>query len=154
MKIEISACLSKDSKGIGELLKLIGKKEKLTMDFKRGKISLDNFPIEKIDFLLSIISNFFDITSLEVNNEKKYKIRNDEKDLQSKKQKIAEAIKKKPTTIVSKVHAYVLKEKVFTLTQLREAFPEANYATLRGYVNDMKKDNILIELERGKYSIR
>lgn len=154
MKINICASLENGNKGINELLKLVEKKEKLTLDFKKGKISLDNFPNQKIDTLLFIISTFFNVTSLDVNTETKYKIRNDEKALKNKKEEIAENIKKKPTTIVSKVQAYILKEKVFTLTQLREAFPKTNFATLRAYVNDMKKDNIIVELDRGKYSVR
>ena len=55
---------------------------------------------------------------------------------------------------MSQVQAYILKEKVFTLTMLREAFPNTNFATLRAYVNDMKQDNILVELELGKYAVR
>lgn len=154
MNIKITTTLQKENDGIRELLKLIGVKESLSFDFKKGIILIENLTSGKVDILFNTISNFFEIKSLEVNTEKKFKIRNDEKALQSKKAKIEADIKKKPTTIISKVQAYILKEKVFTLTQLREAFPKTNFATLRAYVNDMKHENLLVELERGKYSIR
>lgn len=154
MKLEFTAQLKKDNNGIDELLKLCVRKGKLSFDFKKGKVVIEDFSSEKIDSILSIIRENFDIISLNLNNEKKFKLRNDEKELQLKKKKVVEDIAKKPTTITSKVKDYILREKVFTLTQLREAFPKTNFATLRAYVNDMKNDNILLELERGKYAVR
>lgn len=154
MKFEFTAQLKKDNKGIDELLKLVAKKGKLSLDFKKGKVIIEDYPSEKIDNMLSIIRDYFDITSLNLNSERKFKLRNDEKELQAKKKKLSESIAKKPTTIVSQVQNYILQEKVFTLTQLREEFPKTNFATLRSYVNDMKKENLIVELERGKYSLR
>ena len=154
MKIEINAPLTIDNRGIEELLKLVGRKGRIFLEFKKGKIIIEDLPSEKIDRILSILRENFDITSLDLNNEKKFKLRNDEKQLQSKKKKIAEDIAKKPTTIVSQVKQYILREKVFSLTQLRESFPKTNFATLRSYVNDMKNEQIIVEIERGKYSVR
>lgn len=154
MKLEFTSTLKKENVGIAELLKFLGKKSKLSFDFKKGKVTIENFSNDKIEDILSIIQNNFDILTLEVNNEKKYKIRNDEKDIQAKKKNIKSNISKKPSTIMSQVQAYILKEKVFTLTMLRETFPNTNFATLRAYVNDLKQENILIELERGKYAVR
>ena len=153
MKIEFTAPLHKNNSGISELLKLLGKKSKLSFDFKKGKVTIENFSNDKIDEIISIIQNSFDILILEINKDTKYKIRNDEKEIQLKKKEIADDIKKK-SSLSAKVKGYILKEKVITLTGLREAFPKANFATLRSYVNDMKKDSILIELDRGKYAVR
>ena len=136
------------------MLKLCVRKGKLSFDFKKDKVTIEDFSSDKIDNILSIIREHFDITSLDLNNEKKFKLRNNEKQLQDKKNKIADDIKRKPTTIVSKVRNYILTEKVFTLTQLREEFPKTNFATLRSYVNDMKNEEIIVEIEKGKYSVR
>ncbi len=154
MKLEFVTTIQKENKGIAELLKLLGKKSRLSFDFKKGKVIIEDFSNDKIDEVLSIIQNNFDITTLVVNSEKKFKIKNDEKEVQLKKKNIKSNISKKPNTILSQVQAYILKEKVFTLTMLREAFPKTNFATLRAYVNDMKQDNVLIELELGKYAVR
>ena len=154
MKLEFIATSTKNNKGINELFKLLAKKGTISCDFKKNKICIENFPCEKIDTILLIIQENFDTLSLELNNDKKYKLRNDEKDLQHKKKELVEAINKKPTSISSKVKSFILDEKVFTLTMLREAFPKANFATLRSYVNDMKNEKIITELERGKYAVR
>jgi len=154
MKLEFIATSTKNNKGVNELFKLVAKKGSISCDFKKNKICIENFPCEKIDNILSIIQDNFDTLSLELNNEKKYKLRNTEKDLQNKKKELVEAINKKPTSLSSKVKSFILNERVFTLTGLREAFPKANFATLRAYVNDMKNENIITELDRGKYAVR
>lgn len=153
MNIEFTTQLKKENPGILRLLKLLGKKSKLSFDFKKGKVIIENCSNDKVDEIISIIQNSFDILILEINKDTKYKIRNDEKEIQLKKKEIADDIKRK-SSLSAKVKGYILKEKVITLTGLREAFPKANFGTLRSYVNDMKNDNILIELERGKYAVR
>lgn len=154
MKIEITTTLTMNNPGVTELIKLADKKGKLSFDFKKGKIIIDDISYSKIDNILKIIRESFEISNMEINNEKKFKIRNDEKELQHKKQSIMKVIEKKPSIIRAQVSGYVFKEKVFTLTQLRETFPKTNFATLRAYVNDLKQENLIVELERGKYSIR
>lgn len=154
MKFEITTKFSPDNAGIDALIKLVDKKGKLSFDFKKGKIIIDDISASKSDDVLKIIRSYFEISNMEINNEKKYKIKNDEKELQLKKQKIQKEIKEKPSTIMSQVKAYIFKEKVFTLTKLREAFPKTNFATLRSYVNNLKQEHLIVELERGKYSIR
>lgn len=154
MKIEIATQLTLGNIGINKLIKLAEKKGNVAFDFRKGKITFVDFPIAKLDDLLNIVNEFFEISNLEISNSTKFKIRNDEKELTIKKQQIKEEIKKKPTTILSQVRAYVFKEKVFTLTQLRQTFPNTNFATLRSYVNDLKQEHLIVELEKGKYSIR
>jgi len=154
MKIEFNAKLEKNNKGIDELLKLLARKGRISFDFKKGKGVIEDFSVDKLDDILSIIRENFDITSLNLNNEKKFKIRNDEKELQANKKKMKEEIKEKPDSIKSKVRAAVLKSKVFTLTQLRETLSDTDFGTIRAYVNDMKNENIIVEIERGKYAVR
>lgn len=144
----------KNNKGIDELLKLLARKGRINFDLKKGKVIIEDFSSDKIDTILLIIRENFDITSLDLNNEKKFKIRNDEKEVQESKKKIKQEIKEKPESIKSKVRAAVLKSKVFTLTQLREVLPNTDFGTIRSYVNDMKNENIIVEIERGKYAVR
>ena len=154
MRIEFNAKFEKNNKGIDELFKLLARKGRINFELKKGKVIIEDFSSDKIDSILLIIRENFDITSLDLNNEKKLKIRNDEKALQISKKKIKEEIKEKPDSIKSKVRAAIFKFKVFTLTQLRETLSDTDFGTIRSYVNDMKKDNIIVEIERGKYAVR
>ena len=154
MRLEFNSTIEKDNEGIDELIKLLIKKGRVQFDFKKGNVVIEDFSKESLDTILSIIRRHFEPTSISLNNEKKFKIRNDEKELATKKNKLQEKIQKEPKTIASKVKKYILEEKVFTLTQLRGAFPSTNFGTLRAYVNDLKNDNIIVELERGKYALR
>lgn len=154
MKIEFSAKFEKNNKGIDELLKLLARKGRINFDLKKGKVIIEDFSSDKIDTILLIIRENFDITTLDLNNEKKFKIRNDEKELSANKKKMQQEIKEKPDSIKSKVRAAILKSKVFTLTQLRETFPDTDFGTIRSYVNDMKKENIIVEIDKGKYAVR
>lgn len=154
MKLEFNSKFEKDNEGIDELIKLLIKKGRVQFDFKKGTVIIEDFPKENLDIILSIIRKHFEPTSISLNHEQKFKIRNDEKELVEKKKKLNEEILKKPTSISSMVKNHILHEKVFTLTSLREVFPSINFGTLRAYVNDLKKDNIIVELERGKYALR
>jgi len=154
MNIQITTELKQGHSGIEKLTKFIEKKGRIYYDFKKGKIIMEDVSNSHANDILAILWQHFHVTSIDLSNVKKFKIRNDERDLQSKKEQIKKDIAKKPSTIASKVKTFILNEKVFTLTQLREKFPKTNYATLRSYVNHMKKDNIIVELERGKYSVR
>ena len=154
MNIQITTELKQGQSGIEKLTKFIEKKGRIYIDFKKGKILMEGISNSHSNDILAILWQHFHITSIDLSNEKKFKIRNDEKELQSKKEQIKKDISKKPSSIASKVKSFILTEKVFTLTHLREQFPNANFATLRSYVNQMKKENIIVELERGKYSVR
>lgn len=154
MQIHITTELKQNCKGVEKLISFFEKKGNLSLDFKKGKIIIEDLERSKLEDLLQIIWQHFFVISFEVKNETKFKLQTNEKELNAKKEKIHQEIKKKPSTLSSKVKEYVFKEKVFTLTHLRKAFPDSNFATLRSYVNDMKKDQILIELERGKYCVR
>lgn len=154
MKIEFFTHLTKDNIGIRLLLKLLCNKGSASFNFKKGLVVIQDFSSDKADEILNVISENFEIISLEFNQGSKFKLKNDEKALQNKKSKIREDISRSPRSLVSQVKEYILNEKVFSLSQLRAAFPQANFATLRAYVNDMKGENILVELERGKYALR
>jgi len=154
MRLEFNSKFNKDNEGINKLIQLLQKKGRIQFDFKKGNVVIEDFSSENLDTILSIIKNHFDPTSLSLNNEKKFKIRNDEKELSEKKKKMNKEISEKPTSICSMVKNHILHEKVFTLTSLREAFPTVKFGTLRTYVNDLKNDNIIVELERGKYALR
>jgi len=154
MKIELSTKLSISNPGIEQLAKLIEKNGKISFDFKKGKIIIDDVSSSIMETIFENLRTFFDISHLEITSQKKFKIRNDEKALAVKKEQIKQEISKKPSSISSQVKAYILAEKVFTLTKLRKDFPNTNFGTLRSYVNHMKKDNIIVEIEKGKYSVR
>lgn len=154
MRIEFSAPIEKNNPGIEEIINLVAKKGVVLFDFKKGNAVIEDFQKDKLSELLLIIRKNFDIHSLSLNKQQKFKLRNDEKELGIKKDKLKEEIEKKPNTISSKVQDYILKEKVFTLTSLRTAFPTVNFTTLRSYVNRMKNEDVIIELERGKYAVR
>lgn len=154
MKLEFNAKFEKDNEGIDELIKLLIKKGRIQFDFKKGNVVIEDFPKENLDIILSIIRRHFEPTAISLNHEQKFKIRNDEKELAEKKRKLHEDAMQKPTSTVSKVRKHILETKVFTLTSLREAFPTTNFGTLRAYVNDLKNDNLIVELERGKYALR
>lgn len=154
MRLEFNSKLDKENEGINELFKLLLKKGRVQFDFKKGNVVIEDFSAENLDTILSIVRKNFDPTAISLNNEKNFKIRNDEKELTEKKKKLQEKIEKEPQSIASKVKKYIFEEKTFSLISLRQAFPTTNFGTLRAYVNDLKQDNIIVEIERGKYALR
>jgi len=154
MRLEFNSKLSKENEGIDELFKLLLKKGRIFFDFKKGNVIIEDFSSENLDTILSIIRNHFDPTSISLNDEKKFKIRNDEKALAEKKKKLQSEIEHGSGSLASQVKKYIFEEKVFSLTDLRKAFPTKKFSTLRAYVNDLKQDNIIVEIERGKYALR
>ena len=78
---------------------------------------------------------------------------NEEKIIQQKKGEMIEELKKNPKTLNSKVKNFILKEKVFTLVDLKKAFPKNNEASLRSCVNLLKKEGLLHERRPGKYCL-
>ena len=98
-------------------------------------------------------------TTTNVQNKKKTtkkskpKIKNSEKEIAKKKQEIMDKITKNPDTLFAKVVSSIFRRIRFTLHDLNEEFSEENPATIRSYVNSLKKDGLLQELDRGKYFV-
>ena len=98
-------------------------------------------------------------SNVTVNSEKKktektkFKIKNSEKNILKKKAEIMDRIRENPDTIYAKVVASIFERIRFTLPELREEFPNYNYTTIRSYVYELKKADILHEMDRGKYFV-
>lgn len=83
----------------------------------------------------------------------KPKIKNSEKEIAKNKQEIMARITKNPDTLFAKVASSIFRRIRFTLRELNEEFSEENSATIRSYVNELKKDGLLQEMDRGKYFV-
>ena len=154
MRLEFTGKFQKDNEGIKELLQILTPNGRMRIDFKKGSIYIENFPSDKINDIMSIIITNFEITEFSLNHEQVFKIRNDEKVLKNKKEKLKEKLNEKPSSIVSQIHNYIFETKVFSLTDIRTTFPKVNFGTIRSYVNNLKHENIIVEIERGKYAVR
>lgn len=84
----------------------------------------------------------------------KPKILNSEKEIQKKKNEILFKIKEKPDTVYAKIINSIFRRIRFTLQELREEFPNENFGTIRSYVNGLKLEGLLIEMDRGKYVLK
>lgn len=138
-----------------KIIKLIAPKGRMHVETRKNgfNIMVSDFPRDALDEIFTILEENFEIISMDLNANPKFKIRNDEKELKIKKDRLQQDIAKK-NTIVAKIKKYIFESKVFSLREIREAFPDVNFGTIRAYVNDMKMENLIVEIERGKYALR
>lgn len=152
LKVKCST-FSKENEGVDRLMELVPR-ARVHIDFKKFIITVEDFQKDKLSEISTLIRNNFEIETLDLNAEKQFKIMKKEAELLDSKEKLKEKITKKPTSIRSQIQSYILEEKVFSLTDLREKFPDANFGTIRAYVKDMNKNEIITQIERGKYVVR
>lgn len=144
---------SQENEGVNSLMELVPR-ARVHIDFKKFVITVEDFQKDKLSEISMLIRNNFEIETLDLNSEKQFKLRKTEMELLDSKEKLKKEIAKKPTSIRSKVQSYILETKVFSLTDLRKEFPDVNFGTIRSYVKDMNKDEIIAQIERGKYVVR
>ena len=83
-----------------------------------------------------------------------FKILKSEKEILEKKEEIKNKIVAKPDSMYSIVVSSIFRRVRFSLYELREEFPKYNYATIRNYVNTLKKEGLITEIDRGKYVVK
>ena len=110
---------------------------------------------ESVERLLYLIRELeteqknFDNEEVEFHSD--HKIMKKEIEIRKMKRKYQETFEKNPDSIATIVGKSIFKRRVFTMDELRDEFPNTNWATIRSYVHNMKKDGILELLDRGKY---
>ena len=144
---------SQENEGIDRLMELVPR-ARVHIDFKKFIITVEDFQKDKISEISTLIRNNFEVETLDLNAEKQFKLRKTEIELSSEKEKLKKEIASKPTSIKSRIQTYIFDEKVFSLTDLRKAFPDVQFGTIRSYVNNMFTNEIIVQLERGKYALR
>lgn len=144
---------SQENEGIDRLMKLVPR-ARVHIDFKKFIITVEDFQKDKLSEISTLIRNNFEIEMLDLNAEKQFKLRKTEIELLAGKEKLEKEINKNPTSLRSMVRSYILKAKVFSLTDLRKEFPNAHFGTIRSYVQDMNNNEIITQVERGKYMVR
>ena len=144
---------SQENEGVDRLMELVPR-ARVHIDFKKFIITVEDFQKDKLSEISTLIRNNFEIETLDLNSEKQFKLRKTEIELSSEKEKLKKEIASKPTSIKSRIQKYIFDEKVFSLTDLRKEFPDVLFSTIRSYVNDMYTDEIIVQLERGKYALR
>ena len=144
---------SQENEGVDRLMELVPR-ARVHIDFKKFIITVEDFQKDKLSEISTLIRNNFEIETLDLNAEKQFKLRKTEIELSSEKEKLKKEIASKPTSIKSRIQTYIFDEKVFSLTDLRKEFPDVRFSTIRSYVNDMFTDEIIVQLERGKYVLR
>ena len=125
---------------------------------------LDDDQIKKIKKLFEQISGVSISTNSRSSKSKKtkksksaktqFKILKSEKEIMEKKEEIKNKIIANPDSMYSKVVSSIFRRVRFSLYELREEFPKYNYATIRNYVNTLKKEGVIVELDRGKYVVK
>ena len=144
---------SQENEGVDRLMELVPR-ARVHIDFKKFIITVEDFQKDKLSEISTLIRNNFEIETLDLNSEKQFKLRKTEIELSSEKERLKKEIAMKPTSIRSRIQTYIFDEKVFSLTDLRKEFPDVRFSTIRSYVNDMYTDEIIVQLERGKYALR
>ncbi len=144
---------SQENEGVDRLMELVPR-ARVHIDFKKFIITVEDFQKDKLSEISTLIRNNFEIETLDLNAEKQFKLRKTEIELSSEKEKLKKEIASKPTSIKSRIQTYIFDEKVFSLTDLRKKFPDVQFGTIRSYVNNMFTDEIIVQLERGKYALR
>lgn len=144
---------SQENEGVDRLMELVPR-ARVHIDFKKFIITVEDFQKDKLSEISTLIRNNFEVETLDLNAEKQFKLRKTEIELSSEKEKLKKEIASKPTSIKSRIQTYIFDEKVFSLTDLRKKFPDVQFGTIRSYVNNMFTDEIIVQLERGKYALR
>lgn len=144
---------SQENEGVDRLMELVPR-ARVHIDFKKFIITVEDFQKDKLSEISTLIRNNFEIETFDLNSEKQFKLRKTEIELSAEKEKLKKEIAMKPTSIRSRIQGYILNAKVFSLTDLRKGFPDVNFGTIRSYVQDMNNDEIITQIERGKYVVR
>lgn len=152
LEFKVKLTLQKGTE-IAKLLALVAPKTRFHIDLKKGYILVSDFSKELSERIIDIVEKTADeIQSIDLNSEKNFKLMKDEKLISQKKEKVLQQLKNTESFSLI-VKKSIFERKVFTLTDLREEFPNANFATIRSYVNDLKKDGLIVEISRGKYAV-
>ena len=112
---------------------------------------------EIVDRLLYLIRELendprnYDEENVEFSSE--HKIMNSEKEIRILKKKYEDTFERHTESISTQLGRAIFRRRVFTIDELRDEFPNVNWGTLRAYVHSLKKDGLLVSLDRGKYAL-